>query len=101
MVGILKIYLFGILVSATGVADQNQPPIQKTQLEAVITQAPPAKNFKTCLHSADKKFATCKTDLNHSIKSRVDSARKIFQKQRNCALKREQRYSFCRYIFLK
>lgn len=103
MEGILKLYLLGILVSTTGVVDQNETKILKAQLEptAVIGRAPPLNNYKTCLLSAKKELVNCQTDLNLSIKAHINTAHTIFKKQRNCELKKELNHTICKSLFFK
>ncbi|MBT4557635.1 MAG: DUF725 domain-containing protein [Nitrospina sp.] len=103
MEGILKIYLLGFLVSATGVADQKGTQIAKAQLTppAASMQTRYPNTYKGCLLSAKKRMDVCKTKLNQSIKSLTGSAHKIFRKQRKCEADKEQNFFLCKKLFLK
>ncbi|MBT3921716.1 MAG: hypothetical protein HOF21_03980 [Nitrospina sp.] len=103
MEGFLKIYLLGIFVSATGVADQKGTQIMKAQLDPPAASMPAhtPNTYKVCLLSAKKKMAACKTKLNHSLKSLTGSAHKIFSKQRKCEMDKKQKFFLCKQLFLK
>ncbi len=103
MTEVLKLYLLGFLISAPGVADQNEMKIAKAQSEpaAVVARVPALNNYKTCLRSANRNYSNCTTGLNKSIKSQAKSAHTIFKKQRMCELKKEKTLSGCKRLFLR
>ncbi len=103
MKGFFKLYMIGVLICAPGVAHSQETKTleAKPELAAVIVQVPPLNNYKTCLFAIKKKMASCKTDLNLSLKNNVDSAHTIFKKQRRCELNKEQNLSRCKKIFLR
>ena len=103
MIDALKLYLLGLFIGVSGGADQNREKITEAQSEppAIVAKAPAHKTYSTCLLSAKKEYSTCTTKLDKSIKSHTRSAHTIFQKQRECEMKREKSLSTCKIVFLR
>jgi len=103
MVEVIKLYLFGLMISAPGTVDQNAIQMAKTQPQpvAIVVRTPALNNYKTCLLSVKKQFTNCTKKTDKSITSHIRSAATIFKKQRICTLKKERNHPRCKNIFLK